>query len=210
MSHSPLLNDLILKLLPEDLHGVVILDVACGYGDWGFLMRTRKNDAPYLVGIDIWSHHLKRLSALRVYDQLVRVCIPYLPFREKSFDICLACEILEHLSKSASRQLLRELERITKRIIIVSTPLDWPQGEIYSNPYERHVSEWKPQELTKYGYEAKVVDAVPLPRTLKVIDKVRRAILRLPRPKLVMAYKRLTDSQRTLHKNSFPMHVHRS
>jgi 16S rRNA G1207 methylase RsmC len=49
MSHSPLLNDLILKVLPEDLNGVIILDVACGYGDWGFLMRTRKGGVPYLL-----------------------------------------------------------------------------------------------------------------------------------------------------------------
>jgi len=39
MSHSSLLNNLIPKVFPEDLHGVVMLDVACGYGGRGFLIR---------------------------------------------------------------------------------------------------------------------------------------------------------------------------
>jgi hypothetical protein len=32
-------------------------------------------------------------------------------------------------------------------MIVVSTPLSWPQEEIYGNPHEKHVSEWEPQEL---------------------------------------------------------------
>ncbi len=190
MSHSQLLNAHVLGLLPEDLRDVV-LDVGCGFGEWGFLIRTRKAGFPFLIGVDIWRPHLMRLCRLNIYAALVHVKIPFLPFKEKSVDVSLACEILEHIPKSAGYQLLGELERVSRRLIIVTSPLGWPQEEIYGNPYERHISEWSPRELVQFGYNVKVVDAVALPKTLKLVDKIRRTLLRLPYPYLVIAYKRL-------------------
>jgi len=115
-----------------------------------------------------------------------------LPFKEKSVDISLACEILEHLSKNDGRLLLNELERISRNLIIVSSPIGWPQEEIYGNPYEKHISEWKPEEFENLGYKIEVFDAVVLPRTLKLVDKMRRTIFRLPHPRLIIAHKILT------------------
>jgi hypothetical protein len=37
----------------------------------------------------------------------------------------------------------------------------------------------------------KVVDAVALPRTLKLVDRLRRAFFRLPVPRLIIAHKTL-------------------
>lgn len=189
MIHSQLLNTHVLGLLPEDLRDMFVLDVGCGLGEWGFLIRTRKNGFPFLIGVDIWHPHLKRLRRLNIYDALVHVKIPFLPFRDKSFDVSLACEILEHLQKSSGYQLLEELERVSRRLIIVSSRFGWPQEEIYGNPYEKHVSEWYPQELVQLGYSVKIVDVVALPKTLKLVDKLRRTLLRLPYPYLVIAHK---------------------
>jgi hypothetical protein len=96
---------------------------------------------------------------------------------KRSVDVSLACEILEHLSKHDGHLLLDELERVGRSLIIVSSPIGWPQKEIYGNPYEKHISEWKPEEFEGLGYKVKVVDAVVLPRTLKLIDKMRRDYL---------------------------------
>ncbi|MEM2703871.1 MAG: class I SAM-dependent methyltransferase [Candidatus Bathyarchaeia archaeon] len=190
MSHSQLLNAYVLGLLPENLRNMFILDVGCGFGEWGFLIRTRKGGFPFLIGVDIWHPHLMRLRKLNVYDVLVRLKIPFLPFKEKSVDASLACEILEHIPKSEGYQLLEELERVSRKLIVVTSPLGWPQEEIYGNPYERHISEWSPRELVQLGSNVKVIDAVALPKTLKLVDKLRRTILRLPYPYLVIAHKR--------------------
>jgi SAM-dependent methyltransferase len=99
MSHHPLLNEHILKLIPSQLDNKSILDVGCGYGEWGFLIRTRKQGSPFLIGLDIWMPYLKRLNSLTVYDLLIRAALPYIPLRQKSVNISLACEILEHLHK---------------------------------------------------------------------------------------------------------------
>jgi hypothetical protein len=142
-----------------------------------------------MIGTDIWRPHLNRLCPLGIYEELVQVKVPILPFKEKSVDVSLACEILEHLSKHDGYLLLNESERVSRSLVITSSPMGWPREEIYGNPYEKHISEWKPEEFEGLGYKVKVVDAVVLPRTLKLVDKMRRAIFRLPHPRLVIAHK---------------------
>ncbi|MEM1550798.1 MAG: class I SAM-dependent methyltransferase, partial [Candidatus Bathyarchaeia archaeon] len=147
MSHSHLLNGYVLNFLPLNLVNLIILDVGCGYGEWGLLLRKKKKGSFYLIGVDIWRPHLDKVCKICVYNDLIQVAAPKLPFKDKSINISLACEVLEHLNKEAGYELLRELERISKDKIIISTPLNWPQEEIYDNPYERHLSEWAPWEL---------------------------------------------------------------
>ena len=161
MSHNYLLNACVLDFLPEDLGKRVVLDVGCGLGEWGFLIRTRKSSVPYLIGADIWRPYLEKIYSLNVYDELIQVKLPKIPLKEKSVNISLACEILEHLSKSDGHEFLIELERVTKEMIITSAPLNLPQGEIHGNPFQRHVSEWLPKDFERYGYKTKMVHCLP-------------------------------------------------
>jgi len=144
----PVLNTYVLGFLPADLDNRVILDVGCGFGDWGFFIRTRKSGVPYLIGLDIWRPYLEKVCLLKVYDDLIQVKLPQIPLKEKSVDISLACEILEHLPKSDGYELLRELERVTREMVVASAPLNLPQGEIHGNPFQKHISEWLPKDFT--------------------------------------------------------------
>ncbi|MEM2507753.1 MAG: class I SAM-dependent methyltransferase [Nitrososphaeria archaeon] len=194
MSHVHLLNTHVLSLLPKQLSNMTILDVGCGYGEWGFLIRTRKSGFPYIIGMDIWHPHLKKLSHIKIYNELIRVKIPEVPLKDKSVDITLACEILEHLNKNDGYKLLKELERVSRKLIIISCPLDYPQDEIYGNPYERHITEWKPDVFKRRGYKVIVIDISQLPKPFKILRKIKRVIFRQPEPKLVLAYKHLKSS----------------
>lgn len=193
MTHFHLLDSYILNLFPQNLDNLVILDVGCGYGEWGSLLRAKKGGRFYLLGIDIWRPHLERLSRAEVYDLIIQADASTLPLKNKSIDISLACEILEHLNKDAGYKLLEDLERISRKMIIISTPLNWPQSEIYGNPYEKHLSEWKPQELIHLGYKVKVINATWLPQKLKSLDKILRWLTKTPQAQLVIAYKCLTE-----------------
>jgi SAM-dependent methyltransferase len=75
MSHHPLLNEHVLNLLPSKIDGLVILDVGCGYGEWGFFIRTRKVGLPYMIGADIWRPHLERLCPLGIYEGLAEALL---------------------------------------------------------------------------------------------------------------------------------------
>jgi len=191
MTHHVFLNPHVLGFLSKDLSDKVILDVGCGFGEWGFLIRTRKSGYPCLIGLDVWRSHLDKLRFLTVYSELVYCRIPPIPLKDKSTDITLACELLEHLPKEVGFRFLAELERVTKELIIVSVPLNAPQEEIYGNPYEKHVSEWLPRDFVQHGYEIKVVHT--LTKTLRIVDRIRRFVFKLPPTvtKLIVARKLL-------------------
>jgi len=195
MSHHPLLDAHILSLLPNCLEKRVILDIACGFGEWGYSIRKAKDGVPCIVGLDIWVPYLGKLRRMKIYDGLVRAKIPHIPIRDKSVDISLACEILEHLPKHDGYKLLSELERITRKTIIVSFPLNLPQKEVGGNPFERHVSQWLSEELIRYGYETKRVRTHP--RVLlyasvhAMIDRVKRTFFRIWTRRFIVGKKEL-------------------
>lgn len=45
-----------------------------------------------------------------------------LPFKENSYDLIIACEVLEHIPWKELKQALKELYRVTKRNAIISVP----------------------------------------------------------------------------------------
>src|SRR5580658_2383166 len=95
MSTSPLCFD------PYVIHNLIgnrILDVGCGYGKWGFLIK-KYLDHPYVVGIDAFEPHTHSARQLNVYDELLSASAIALPFADKSFDSAVACEIIEHLPR---------------------------------------------------------------------------------------------------------------
>lgn len=192
MSHYHLLNKYVLKLLPEDLDNLIMLDVGCGRGEWGRILRAKKRGSPRLIGIDIWRPHLENLCRTKVYSDLITADAPNLPLKDKCVDISLACEILEHLTKNAGYTLIRELERVSRRAIIVSTPLNWPQGEIYGNPYEKHISEWRAQDLACLGYNVDTISIEHPSQASNIMDGIRSILFRIPHnTQIILAYKLL-------------------
>jgi len=38
-------------LLPDNIDGISILDCACGFGTWGFFIKSQKDGVPYIEGL---------------------------------------------------------------------------------------------------------------------------------------------------------------
>jgi len=89
-----------------------------------------------------------------VYDDLILASADKLPFRESSFDLVLASEVIEHLPKVQGEALLREVERVCKWKIIITTPRAlWKKGFLENSaPTQRHLSGWTDEEFKKLGY----------------------------------------------------------
>lgn len=153
-------SDIVLKLV----NGNTVLDVACGWGRLGYLLRTNwyyttsKGLSPEsLVGIDVFKPTLRRIAFHNIYDNLVCCDARCLPFKANCFEVVLASEIIEHLPKNEGIDFIKELERIAIKTVIISTPnhpgsrggILLPEG---FNPYEHHISRWTCSELEKLGY----------------------------------------------------------
>jgi predicted SAM-dependent methyltransferase len=101
------------------------------------MMRSRFK---LTVGCDIYRPYLDQLRR-KNYDGLVLCDASKLPFRKKSFSVCLAVEVIEHLEKDEAIACLKSLEEIITNIVIVTTPNGFTrQKSLTGNPYEEHKS----------------------------------------------------------------------
>jgi len=152
MSSSYLLDPFVMTLLVEK--GKSYLDVACGRGKWGYLIKTSHKHPNRIIGGDIDVQSIGYVKFHNVYDEVVVLDGRYLPFRDKSFDIVLAIEVIEHMKKSEGYKLLDEAERVAKEKVVVPTPL---LGARYWYSKKEHVSRWAVSDFRKKGYTVRGV-----------------------------------------------------
>ena len=115
------------KAAAKQLKGLItpqtrILDVGCGAGHY---LRSLRQQYPVpfaYCGVDITPEYIDLAKKAFANDAHAEFCvanIEELPFKEKSFDIVLCCNVLLHLP--AFVKPMRELWRVTKRKLVVRT-----------------------------------------------------------------------------------------
>jgi SAM-dependent methyltransferase len=156
-----------------------VLDCGCGRGRWGSFVRTDVNQDSYIVGVDIFPPNLFFCKTYGAYDDLVLADAGSLPFNNESFNMILACEIIEHLSKEDGWVLVKDLERISSGRIIISTPnFDLSQGALCGNIHEIHKTRWSVGDFRKSGFKVKGIGVkFSLKRFLSPLDTVLRFLL---------------------------------
>lgn len=133
---------------------VSVLDVACGLS-----LKSQYLDCDIRVGIDVYKPYLEKIESK----------VPFIPvcenvknisnlFLENSFDIVMALDVVEHLTKEDALKLIKDCEKIAKKACIIETPegfipqdIDiWGHG---GDEYQTHRSGWDSQEFLDLGYE---------------------------------------------------------
>jgi SAM-dependent methyltransferase len=157
MSTSPLSFD---PLVIQNLPGDSFLDVGCGYGKWGYLLkkyRWSSDRTTTVTGIDLFEPHLRSLQKHDTYDSLLVGSATNMPFKDRSFDSAIACEVLEHLPQSGGSKLISELRRVSRLSFVVTTP-NFPclrgGGETLDgfNKYEAHQHNFLFDEFRELGF----------------------------------------------------------
>ncbi len=101
----------VLQMLPPDVESV--LDVGCGDG---FLTNALPGHLR-VVGVDISLPALRHLQRPAVGGS-----VPALPFADRSFDLVVINDVLEHLPDEVYSRALRELVRVADRYVLVTVP----------------------------------------------------------------------------------------
>ena len=157
MSTSPLAFD---PLVIQNLLGNSFLDVGCGHGKWGFLLKIYRwspEKSTEVTGVDLFEPHIVALRKAGIYDRLEVASALELPFPDKSFDSAIACEILEHLNQDEGPKLISELKRVCRQSFVVTTP-NFPclrgGGETIDgfNEYEAHKHNFLYPEFARLGF----------------------------------------------------------
>ena len=75
-------------------------------------------------------------------------------FAENQFDCCVALDVIEHLTKKDGHTLIRDMERIARKKILLFTPNGFlPQTSLYNNDLQEHLSGWTADEMMALGFK---------------------------------------------------------
>jgi SAM-dependent methyltransferase len=158
MSSSPAFLDPVVLPLVQ---GKTVLDVACGLGRWGALLRSNfwecdGMDAPPAVdGFDAFAPNVENCQRTSFYGRVWQHILPA-PL-EGAWDTVLACEVIEHLPQESVAETLALLEGAARRRVILTTP-NFPalrEGHdtiVGFNHYEAHRCSISRRYLKQRGY----------------------------------------------------------
>jgi SAM-dependent methyltransferase len=153
-----------------------ILDLGCGSGKATGLILSSMKGNYFVTGLDTFLPDILQAKELGIYSAFILANLNrHLPFAEKTFDIVMLLEVLEHLPRAEGKRLLSEMESVARKGVIVSTPafLDRRRVgtededtacnlELYKNkPHKMpHINIWSENDYSVLGYTVKRANGV--------------------------------------------------
>lgn len=131
-----------------------ILDIGIGVA-----AKCQYLDAKVRVGIDAHRPYLEKLQETN--PDIVTICANALTinqlFLAKSFDLVICTDVIEHLEKDEALRLIKMMELIARKAVILETPKGYiPQSidilKMNGDHWQTHRSGWMPSELERLGY----------------------------------------------------------
>lgn len=101
-----------MDIIPNDVESV--LDVGCGDGR---IVNRLQGKYEKICGLDISNNALKNVKTSKVQGSIEK-----LPFSDNSFDLLICAEVLEHLPYPIYKKAIKEVERVSKKYILISVP----------------------------------------------------------------------------------------
>lgn len=166
----------------EQLQPRSVLDVGTGMGQYGFLLRNNlEAEGLFIVdgasgrqrpksqwqvridGIEGFAGYLTPVHDWAYQQVMVGEALALLAtIPDRSYELVLAIDILEHFDKPQGLRLLAEAARVASRAALISTPREFHAQQVQANPLEDHRSHWSEAELAAAGYRERIDNAESL------------------------------------------------
>lgn len=152
--------DLYSKFEGLDIESLSVLDLGCGHNDSPVSNQVLALPFDSLTSVDVHRPYLNllrgKLVAARQHRIVESEIIAYVDGQQRSdccFDVTLLLDILEHFTYNDAAKLLKGIEVITNKRVVIWIPLGvCTQEEYDSNPYQVHLSTWRRTNLEDLGY----------------------------------------------------------
>ncbi len=135
------------------------LDVGCGAGLYGKIIREVFGSNAFLVTVEIFEEYVERFAIDDIYDAVHCEDIRIMAGDLAPVDLIIAGDVLEHLTKEEAIKVVNTL-RPKCRFLWAALPLKigrpWsvgysqPEHEYAVNPAEKHLHDWTGEEIQEY------------------------------------------------------------
>lgn len=109
----------------------IMLDVGAGEGKWAKLLPEYRMDA-------CEAFEPNAMNLLHLYCEVF--CCNITDLKYQHYDLVIFGDIIEHLSVKDAQKVINYAKEHCDDMI-VAVPFLYPQGELYGNPYERHIQD---------------------------------------------------------------------
>lgn len=125
-----------------------VLDVGCGYGKYGVLLREYLDGLPRVDGIEMWEPYVAPHHLLGIYDNLtVGDALGLSEEFLADYDLVNMADVIEHMDKAGALAFLGRCSRW----VLINTPVDWFHNGDGLPPTEDHVSHWTHEDFSATG-----------------------------------------------------------
>lgn len=138
-----------------------VLDIGIGFGKWGFLAREytdiwqQRIKPPQwrttIHGVEAYAEYITPASSYVYDDIFIGNAIEIIKTLDR-YQLIICVAMLEHLEKNQGLAFLSDCKQkadVCFFALPVATSLK--AGRHNPNPYERHKSQWKREELAQFG-----------------------------------------------------------
>ncbi len=108
------------------------------------------------TGIDGYAPYLDEAKKEQLHAECVLGDVRELDqyFEPGQFDTVIALDVIEHVTKEDGLRMIRSMEKIATRRIVLFTPSGFlPQHSYENNELQEHLSGWEAKEMKQLGYK---------------------------------------------------------
>lgn len=154
------------RITPFKTEDLTVLDLGCGRMDSGVSIQLPEIKFHEYTGVDIWQDDLEKakkavmVTTHREYFlEDIRDFVDKV-YDEEKYDLIFLFDVLEHFKKKDAITLLKQVEKMCKKRILIFMPigehtLEANDGRVADegNKWQKHLSEWSVAEWQEMGYD---------------------------------------------------------
>lgn len=141
---------LILEQVP--LNATSVLDVGAGSGIFGFILRKTRHKLFKLDAVEPFDYNLSHFTNHHIITWKEFIKRNSETLQIPIYDVLVATEVIEHMTKDDALQFLHEAKKIAFKIIIATQKEFEEQPAYDDNQYQLHHCVITKEEFDKAGY----------------------------------------------------------
>lgn len=136
-------NNLVARAYVQEHDIETVLDVGAGSGTYAKVLHGLVFD---IDAVEVWRPYVKQFGLTDLYRDIVIGNVTDLAYagwtpEQGVYDLVIFGDVLEHMTADDARTVWAWAKTVAKRGLISVPIVDWLQGHVHGNPFEKHVQD---------------------------------------------------------------------